>query len=93
VRAGKYTLLALGHHPFEVEKSARVFVNEDRRMLAELAQVWEPGINVYDNEAYMARAREQAALLEKAMQGVDTEAHDRTERGWTPPPKGGKVAE
>ncbi|MFQ5622064.1 MAG: cation:proton antiporter [Paracoccaceae bacterium] len=93
VRAGKYTLQTLGHHPFDIEKAARVFVKEDRRLLAELAQVWEPGVNVYDNEAYMARAREQAALLEKAMQGLDRESHDRTERGWTPPPKGGKVRE
>ena len=25
--------------------------------------------------------------MEKAMEGAHSELHDRTERGWTPPPK------
>ncbi|QHQ35879.1 cation:proton antiporter [Algicella marina] len=93
VRAGKYALLALGHHPFQVEKAARVYVKQDRAHLEELARVWDPERNPTENEAYVARARQINAELNAAMKGMRTEFHDRTERGWTPPPKGGRVRE
>ncbi len=90
VRAGKYALEALGHHPFAVEKAARVYVKQDRAHLADLARLWDPEQSPTENEAYVARARQINDELNAAMKGMRTEFHDRTERGWTPPPKGGK---
>ena len=88
VRAGRYALTALGHHPFEVHKSAKVFAEQDRQQLAELAALWDPELDLTDNQAYVAKAREINADLNAAMQGLRTEFHDREERSWTPPPKG-----
>ena len=91
VRAGRYTLLALGHHPFEAERRARGYVRMDRHDLGELARLWDPEIPIMDNEAYTAKAREINQRVNDAMMGVRTEYHDLTERSWTPPPKGGSV--
>jgi glutathione-regulated potassium-efflux system protein KefB len=93
VRAGKYALEALGHHPFEVEKKARSFVDEDQKNLRTLAELWEPGVDVFDNSAYLERAREQLALQERAAHAQRRERHDRSHRSWMPPPKGGTVSD
>ncbi len=91
VRAARYALIALGHHPFEVERAARVYTKQDRTNLADLASLWDPELAPTENEAYMARAREINDDLNAAMRGMRTAFHDRSERGWTPPPKGGKA--
>jgi monovalent cation:proton antiporter-2 (CPA2) family protein len=94
VRAARYTLESLGVHPFEVEKALRVYVRQDRHNLAELAELWDPDLSPLENEAYLGKARELNQRLMAAMQGLRNDYHDRTERGWTPPPKGGRpVAE
>jgi len=87
VRAGRYAMVALGEHPFRVEKAARVFVDHDRETLAKLARAWNPRISVFDNPEYLAIAKKRNEMMEAAMQGAHTVLHDRTERGWTPPPK------
>jgi voltage-gated potassium channel Kch len=86
VRAAGYALTALGHHPFDVEKATHAFVLHDRETLKILAALWDPEVSFVDNEAYMEKARERTTLLDQAMEGATTELHDRTERGWTPPP-------
>lgn len=87
VRVGKRTLEALGMHPFQVERAARVFVSHDRETVARLAALWKPDVSVFENAEYIAVAKERNGLMEAAMQGAHTVLHDRTERGWTPPPK------
>ena len=93
VRAGRYSLLALGHHPFDAERAARAYVKMDRGHLAELARLWDPEISIMENEGYTAKAREINQQINDAMMGVRTEYHDLTERSWTPPPKGGTPTE
>jgi len=90
VRAGRYSLVALGHHPFEAEQAARVFVKQDRHDLAELARLWDPGLSALENEAYAEKAREINQRLNEAMMGLRTDAHDSAARSWMPPPKGGQ---
>lgn len=90
VRAGKYALQKLGQHPFEVEKAANVFVDHDRETLRHLANVWQDGVSVYDNPEYIDAAKARNKLMDDAVKGLKTELHDRTERGWTPPPKDGR---
>lgn len=69
VRAGKYALEAAGHPREEVERIAARFVEHDRQLLAELAEVWDPETPVDRNPAYVARAREQAAAIAAELQG------------------------
>lgn len=93
VMAGRYVLEALGHHPFDVEKKARQFTRDDRLLLRDLAKAWEPGVDIFDNEAYVERAREQLALQEQDILKQQKERHDRSYRSWMPPPKGGDVSQ
>jgi len=69
VRAGKYALAALGYSDDEVERLARAFFDHDRRMLAELAELWDPEKPMEENDAYVARARAQAAQIEALLRG------------------------
>jgi CPA2 family monovalent cation:H+ antiporter-2 len=69
IRAGKYALEALDYDADEIEDIAREFFDHDRRMLAELAEVWDPDIPVDRNEAYIARSREQTRMIEDALGG------------------------
>lgn len=87
VRAGKYALQKLGHHPFEIEKATNVFVQHDRETLRQLASVWRDGVSVYDNPDYVDATKARNKLMNDAVQGMKTELHDRTERSWMPPPK------
>ncbi|NNU81428.1 potassium transporter [Halovulum dunhuangense] len=92
VRAGRYTLRALGLHPYEAERAARAYVRQDRADLAELAQLWDPDVPVFENEAYAARAREINRRVNAAMMGEGLAARDGWDRAWAPPPQGGTVA-
>jgi hypothetical protein len=87
VRAGRYALEALGMHKFTARKSSKVFEDQDRETLRQLAQHWRADLDVMDNDVYISAVRERAKILNDAMAGVNSEAHDRTDRGWTPPPK------
>ena len=69
LRAGKYALAALGHDADEIEEVADEFVRQDRRMLEELAVLWRPDVPVEANPAYLAKAREQNAVIEAALKG------------------------
>ncbi len=87
VRAGRYALQALGMHPYSAEKQARTYVKQDRAQLRELAQLWDPSIPVLENEPYMALAKRLSQTMEQVLGNADSDSHDRTERGWTPPPR------
>jgi monovalent cation:H+ antiporter-2, CPA2 family len=69
VRAGKYTLAALGYSDDEIERVGQAFFEHDRNMLAELAELWDPDVPIDRNSAYIAKAREQAATIEAAFRG------------------------
>ncbi|MEZ5740604.1 MAG: monovalent cation:proton antiporter-2 (CPA2) family protein [Burkholderiaceae bacterium] len=87
VRAARNALEALGMHPFRAEQAARAFVRHDRRTLAELAAVWDPQVSVFENPDYLRIATEREKAMEALMQGDSDDHHDRTERGWMPPPR------
>ena len=69
VRAGRYTLVALGYEDEEAERIVETFVAHDRHMLVELAELWDPEVPPDKNAAYVARAREQTAAIEAALRG------------------------
>jgi CPA2 family monovalent cation:H+ antiporter-2 len=64
LRAGRYVLENTGLSEYEAAQHQRAFYRADRAALADLAQLWEPGRPVSENEAYVARSRE----LDKEME-------------------------
>jgi len=87
VRAARSALEALGVHPYEAEQQTRGFVESDKKMVRELAGLYDPGIPVHENAAYVAKAREMTALIEANMRGGRDVFGSRADRGWVPPTK------
>jgi CPA2 family monovalent cation:H+ antiporter-2 len=87
LRLGTEALKALGMHPFKVEKMSRAFRRHDQTGLDQLYELWDENPDVARNRAYLARAREHGSTLKDMMESDRLQLHDRTERGWTPPPK------
>ena len=75
VRAGRYSLLALGENPEHTEEVEKAFVKHDREALIKLAQVWDKKINVADNEEYKNVAKENNALLKNVIQALKETAN------------------
>ena len=86
LRAGRCALEGLGAHPYEAEKNARVFAAHDRETIRRLAAVWDPNINIFENEKYIALARKLNEQVSDAM-ATDRgeEVRDKSARSWTPP--------
>ncbi|MBK1706434.1 monovalent cation:proton antiporter-2 (CPA2) family protein [Halochromatium glycolicum] len=87
-RVGSEALRRLGLHPFKVEKMEQTFRRHDAAGLAKLYEVWDEHPDIARNRAYLARAREHGEALKEMMETDRLQLHDRSERGWTPPPKG-----
>ncbi|MDH3728468.1 MAG: NAD-binding protein, partial [Myxococcales bacterium] len=85
VRAGRSALEALGHHPYDAERLARGYVENDRASIRGLAELYDPDVPVHENTAYVERAKVVLASHESAMQGSIKSFGSRVERGWVPP--------
>lgn len=85
VRAGRSALEALGMHPFEAERKTRQFINQDRRHIASLANVFDPEIPLHQNTEYVERAKEVREETEALMRGHDKAYASGTDRAWSPP--------
>ena len=75
-------------HPFKIEKMARAFRRHDKAGLEQLYDLWDENPDIAQNRAYLARAKEHSQTLKGMLEADRLQLHDRTERGWTPPPKG-----
>ena len=84
---GKATLRAVGVHPFKVEKMSMAFRKHDEDGMNTLYELWDENTEMASNKAYLARARELGETLKEMMETDRMQLHDRSERGWTPPPK------
>ena len=87
VELGKEALIAVGMHPFKVHKMSQAFRRHDQAGLDSLYELWDVDTAMSSNKAYLARAREHRATLKDLMETDRLQLHDRSERGWTPPPK------
>ncbi len=67
LRAGRYVLENMGLTEYEAHEMELAFYRHDRQTLRELAELWQPGVPLSDNEAYVARARELNNTLETAL--------------------------
>lgn len=85
---GKATLTAIGIHPFKVEKMSQAFRRHDQAGLDHLYEHWDEDTAMSSNKAYLARAREHSDTLKEMMETDRQQSYDRSDRGWTPPPKG-----
>ena len=85
IAAGIQGLNFLGMHPFKSHLQARSFRKHDKEMVKHYKVAWKKG-GVDKN--YLNLVKEKGEELFKIMQADRHEDHDRSERGWTPPPKG-----
>lgn len=67
LRAGRYVLENLGLSEFEAAELQRIFYHHDRKAMRELAELWQPGVPVTENPAYMRRALQLNKDLETAL--------------------------
>lgn len=88
LKLGAEALRVLGVHPFKVEKMVRAFRRHDASGLDQLYGLWDENPDIARNRALLARARQHRETLAEMMESDRLQLHDRTERGWTPPPKG-----
>ncbi len=88
LKLGAETLKVLGVHPFKVEKMVRAFRRHDQSGLDQLYELWDEHPDIARNRALLARARQHGETLAGMMESDRLQLHDRSERGWTPPPKG-----
>ncbi|MGF1754707.1 NAD-binding protein, partial [Vibrio makurazakiensis] len=89
LEVGAEALRALGHHPFFVEKQKSTYKNVENRKSDKLYKAWS---DAGDNARYDNNYRQIFIHLEEAMREDmkkdRSDKHARSERGWTPPPKG-----
>lgn len=85
VRAGRSALEALDVHPYDAERRTQGFVENDKRAMRELADVYDPDVPAHENEAYVERTKELLQSHEDAMRGNASVFGVRNERGWVPP--------
>jgi putative NADPH-quinone reductase len=71
-----------------VENMVRAFRVHDQQGVDQMCDLWDQEPDLARNRALLARIREHAGTLQEAMAADRLHLHDRTERGWTPPPKG-----
>lgn len=76
LRAGRYVLENLGLSEFEAAEAETSFYHHDRRILRELAEVWDPDIPIAKNKAYVDRAKAANRDLETRL----AETLDEAER-------------
>ena len=84
---GAEALKMLGFHPFKVEKMARAFRNHDDEGVEKLYELWDEDLDLSANRAFIDGIREHAGNLQEQISVDRMQLHDRTERGWTPPPR------
>lgn len=85
LRSGRYALEALGMHPFDAEKAATVYNEQDIKGIRKLAAVYDPEVPAAQNLEYVKLALEIKEELDAAMSGTKHTRHDHSERGWLPP--------
>jgi monovalent cation:proton antiporter-2 (CPA2) family protein len=88
LRLGMEVLRTLGIHPFRVEKMAHAFRKHDQSDLDHLYELWDQNPDIAHNKNFQERTRQLRDTLREMMETDRLELHDRSQRGWTPPPKG-----
>ncbi|MCJ8308037.1 MAG: cation:proton antiporter [Hyphomicrobiales bacterium] len=85
VRAGRTAYEAMGMHPFDAELLARKFTEDDRHILREMAQVYDPTIPSHQNAAYVEKSKTLMEEREAEIFGKGRAFATETDAGWAPP--------
>ncbi|WP_394252237.1 monovalent cation:proton antiporter-2 (CPA2) family protein [Vibrio profundi] len=89
LEVGSEALRSLGYHPFFVEQQKSTYKNVENRKSDMLYQAW---LDDAEGERFDNNYRKLFMHLEERikedMQKDRSDKHARSERGWTPPPKG-----
>lgn len=67
LRAARYVLENAGLSEYEASELEKIYYRLDRASLRELAEVWQPGVPLDENPAYMQRSHEMNRTLESAL--------------------------
>ncbi len=92
LRAARYVLEDMGLTDYEAHEMETAFYRHDRQTLRELAELWQPGVALSDNAAYVERARELNNNLETALLTQGNEAEEAPRTGWRPRGDGGALS-
>jgi monovalent cation:proton antiporter-2 (CPA2) family protein len=84
---GAEVLKTLGQHPYRVERMTQAFRRHEAEGLDGMIDLMDANPDIARNQALQARVREHVGSLQEALSADRRYLHDRTERGWTPPPK------
>jgi len=84
---GAAALRRLGFHPYKVERMIRAFRRHQSDGLAGMYELWDEDPDIARNLALQAHIRAHVGTLQDALNFDRRQLHDRSERGWTPPPK------
>lgn len=76
IRAGRYTLQALGQSKERATRIAQHFIKQDRQALRKLAEVWDPEIHISSNPAYVELAKQINTDIGRAMEGLNVEMEE-----------------
>ena len=87
VRTGRTAYELLGMHPFEAELLARKFTEDDRHIIREMAEVYDPEIPISENQAYIEKSRTLMEEREAQIFGKGRVFATKGEAGWVPPGK------
>ncbi|MEO0342146.1 MAG: monovalent cation:proton antiporter-2 (CPA2) family protein [Pseudomonadota bacterium] len=88
VRMGSYMLTHMGWEKYDAERMAEEFTKADRGALLELAQLWDPKVDVFENKPYLEKAKEinaqfNTGFLANLAGLVDRNDEDETEEELT----------
>lgn len=84
---GAEALRRLGNHPYRVEQMLRAFRRHQAEGLAGMYELWDSNPDIARNLALQAHIRTYIGSLQDVLNADRRQMHDRSERGWTPPPK------
>lgn len=85
LRAGRYVLENLGLSEYEASETEMAYYHHDRRILRDLAELWDPEVPISKNARYIERAREMNRELETALaEKLDEDERRRVRAGGRP---------
>lgn len=88
IEASRLALMNVGVHPFRAEQLKSTFIETEEAHKHSLFNAWKEASAKNQFGGYRELFMALEEVLNKAMKRQRNDNHSRSERGWTPPPKG-----
>ena len=85
VRAGRTALEVMGMHPYQADRMAKEFWRDDRYILQQMAELYDPDIPFHENKAYVERSKTLIAEREAQIFGKGNGYTNIVDNAWSPP--------